>query len=963
MNYFRKVLGNPQGGTQPSSADTIERLCDRVQSSTLLEDRRDAVRALKSLSKKYALEVGTQAMDILIKVLETDRSDAEIIGYTVDTLCNIMSNEPSDDDSLSLIEDEVPNHIPDDLGGQFTEIFIKNAENVALLLSLLEEYDFHVRWPTVKLLTILLSNKNKEIQEIILISPMGVSKLMDLLSDSREIIRNDALLLLIQLTKGNANIQKIVAFENAFERLLDIVKEEGNSDGGIVVEDCLLLLLNLMKTNTSNQNFFKEGSYIQKLTPFFDLESTAQSAGWSAQKVTNIHLMFQLVRTLVSPNNPLNQTAACQKAMNSSGLLKQLCTILMASGVPADVLTETINTVSEIIRGNLSNQEFFASVMAPSNPPRPAIVVLLMSMVNEKQPFVLRCAVLYCFQSFLFKNEVGQSQIVQTLLPTTADVNTITAGQLLCGGLFSGDSLSNWFASVALLHAILENNTQREQLLRVQLATSLGNPPVSLLQQCCNMLAQGGKLQTRIGLLMLLCGWLSDCSIAVTHFLCNTANVPYLIAQISTSEGDEQEQLVQGLCAFLLGISVLFNDDQNETFNKASLCQIISDRIGMETFIDKLSQVVKHESYTKAAKKPHLNYKHPNEVIFDYEFTRLFKSLENEVLRSVSVSDDKGGKSKSASIQEHSNIVIQYKELIREQDTQLNELKKELKKFKAKDTTRKDEMDEMKQQIQQLKDQNAVLKAQKGSYGSQNDSKKDEELLQMKQEVEKLELSLKAKEDELQKTRHDLLTAQTTRISLNELPEGDENKENYPTETAHLQSSIQQLSAEVTELRRTVADKDEQIRTARSEKEELEKILESKKAEGNAEAVPSSVPDEQLTALTEQVTAVQSEKTALQTRLTKSNDENLKLLDKIKKLEEEKSSLNAEKENILVDTETLKKEQEDLLVLLADQDSRIDQYKKKLKELGELDIEDDDDDDDEDDVEDYEDEEDKENES
>ena len=42
-------------------------------------------------------------------------------------------------------------------------------------------------------------------------------------------------------------------------------------------------------------------------------------------------------------------------------------------------------------------------------------------MVNEKQPFTLRCSVLYCFQSFLCKNEVGQSQIVQTLLPTSAD--------------------------------------------------------------------------------------------------------------------------------------------------------------------------------------------------------------------------------------------------------------------------------------------------------------------------------------------------------------------------------------------------------------------------------------------------------------------------------------------------------------------------------------------------------------
>lgn len=74
--------------------------------------------------------------------------------------------------------------------------------------------------------------------------------------------------------------------------------------------------------------------------------------------------------------------------------------------------------------------------------------------------------------------------------PVTATGNSVSAGQLLCGGLFSTDSVSNWCAAVALAHALQENAPLKEQLLRVQLATSLGNPPVSLLQQCTNILSQ-----------------------------------------------------------------------------------------------------------------------------------------------------------------------------------------------------------------------------------------------------------------------------------------------------------------------------------------------------------------------------------------------------------------------------------------------------------------------------------------
>lgn len=316
-------------------------------------------------------------------MLELDRQDNETINYALDTLNNIMS-------PAQFEEEEDNPHVPMNIGEQFTEMYIKDPQNIQILLDLLEEYDFRVRLSAVQLLISLLTNRPKDIQEIILVKPMGVSKMMDLLSDTREVIRNEALLLLIKQTKGNANIQKIVAFENAFDRLFDIVSSEGYSDGGIIVEDCLLLMLNLLKNNSSNINFFKEGSYIQRMLPMFQTPDENENLGWSPQKVSNVHCMLQIVRTLVAPSNSAQIISSCQKIMNKTRLLESLCNILMASGVPADILTETINTVGEVVRGDVTNQEYLGSVMAPSNPPRPAIVVLLMSMVNEKQPFSLR---------------------------------------------------------------------------------------------------------------------------------------------------------------------------------------------------------------------------------------------------------------------------------------------------------------------------------------------------------------------------------------------------------------------------------------------------------------------------------------------------------------------------------------------------------------------------------------------
>ncbi|XP_020484507.2 general vesicular transport factor p115 isoform X2 [Labrus bergylta] len=941
MNFLRGVMGGQAAGPQPSGADTIQKLCDRVASSTLLEDRRDAVRALKSLSKKYRMEVGTQAMDHLINILQTDRSDSEILGYALDTLYNLICNdEEEEQDAVTHIPvsgkrknvsapDETAQKQADDLGAQFTEMFIQDPEHVTLLLTLLEDFDFHVRWPGVKLLTALLKNQGVQLQGIILVSPMGVSRLMDLLADSREVIRNDGLLLLQQLTKSNAAIQKIVAFENAFERLLDIITEEGSSDGGIVVEDCLLLLLNLLKNNSSNQNFFKEGSYIQRMKPWFEVGD--DNSGWSAQKVTNLHLMLQLVRVMVSPVNSPGATASCQRSMYQCGLLQQLCTILMATGVPADILTETINTVSEVIRGSQINQDYFASVNAPSNPPRPAIVVLLMSMVNERQPFVLRCAVLYCFQCFLYKNQKGQGEIVATLLPSTIDANSISAGQLLCGGLFSADSLSNWCAAVALAHALQDNLTQKEQLLRVQLATSLGKPPVSLLQQCTNILSQGSKVQTRVGLLMLLCTWINNCPIAVTHFLHNQENVPFLTAQISENLG-EDERLVQGLCALLLGICIYYNDNSLENYTKEKLKQLIEKRIGKENFVEKLGFITKHELYSRAAQKPQPVFPSPEQMLFDHEFTKLVKELEGVITKAVHKSSEEEKKEEEVkkTLEQHDNIVTQYKELIREQDAQIQELKEQVSTMSAQNEQMQTSLTQQLSQIQQHKDQYNILKLKLGKDnhsqsnsqgdGSQMNGLQMEEVTQLRAELEELRM------------QHTLL--QTQLGDKDTLINSLRSEPSKTAEGSAAESDNSELLKELEALRSQVQSQSAEINQMRTEREELLRRAEAASSEA-APCSDSSLDAQKMAELESRLAAQTNETERLKAEAKSLSQSRLELEQQLASATSTVAILQTEKAKLQTEVQESKKEQDDLLMLLADQDQKIHSLKQKLKDLGE----------------------------
>lgn len=113
--------------------------------------------------------------------------------------------------------------------------------------------------------------------------------------------------------------------------------------------------------------------------------------------------------------------------------------------------------------------------------------------------------------------------------------------------------------------------------------------------------------------------------------------------------------------------------------------------------MEKLGFITKHELYSRAAQKPQPIFPSPEQMLFDHEFTKLVKELEGQweahrrlvtnswlglsftfmllivvigmITKAVHKSSEEEKKEEEVkkTLEQHDNIVTQYKELIREQ--------------------------------------------------------------------------------------------------------------------------------------------------------------------------------------------------------------------------------------------------------------------------------------------------------
>ena len=71
--------------------------------------------------------------------------------------------------------------------------------------------------------------------------------------------------------------------------------------------------------------------------------------------------------------------------------------------------------------------------------------------------------------------------------------------------------------------------------------------------------------------------------------------IPFLTSVIGSNEHDELERLVQGLCAFVLGLTLVYNDNSVPANNEEELFQLIEKRIGFE--VRKRKNPVVHDEH------------------------------------------------------------------------------------------------------------------------------------------------------------------------------------------------------------------------------------------------------------------------------------------------------------------------------------------------------------------------------
>lgn len=317
-----------------------------------------------------------------------------------------------------------------------------------------------------------------------------------------------------------------------------------------------------------------------------------------------------------------------------------------------------------MIRNNVSIQEGFASQMVPSplgdassgaseqsNGHRKVYVIdglldLTLSQ-GDLRVFDVRFAACECLKAYFSNHAEVRAHFLGRAIDgykSGADeiTNVLTVLLNPSVALTASDPYQSWFAAVIAFHLLYDNPTAKSKASELTEGdASSGEEVVTSIQTVTAHLIAGiwrdADIRVLLGYLMLLLGWLFEDLDAVNDFLTEGSNVQSLL-QAALQPGLAGGELVQGLCAMLLGVVYEFST-KDSPIPRATLHSIILSRLDRDRYLDKLGKVRSHPIFREFEVTPQkADASAPGflpEVFFDAVFVDFFKDNYGRISRGI----------------------------------------------------------------------------------------------------------------------------------------------------------------------------------------------------------------------------------------------------------------------------------------------------------------------------------------
>ncbi|KAH3660188.1 hypothetical protein OGAPHI_007393 [Ogataea philodendri] len=712
MELLQNFMSTPSASEKEVN-DSITTLVDRLSHSTLLTDRRAAVLGLKSFSRQYREIVIANGLKSLVSTLHKDVLDLDIVKAVLETLLILFIRGEGDEDrTRSWISQQSrlkngkypsPSLLMENVTDQFSlwifDELTQSVKSFDILVDLVEVNDIHIKLYSLQLLQALCSTRPIRTKELILKSPLAISKLCQVLDDPYEPIRNEAILLLMGVVKDNFNIQKLVVFENTFDKLYKIIEEEGGIEGNIVVQDCLSLISNLLRYNASNQKFFVETNCMYKLAEFLNQPLSESELGpfvWNEQRLQNLITTLDTCRLFVADG--VEAIAQAQLGLVKSDVLMLILRLVFSLSVPNIVRVHSLLTTADIIRSNSEIQLQFSQIDVPYlDPTLPAAAQRMEEVVpvidallhwslyaNSVHLFDLRMASAMVLHAYFMDNEDAKYAFLKDQkyefnkmngVPNSEDEEDEESGQsseeetngangaaeengesrspsvsLTGANLF--ETLINvdselqlnpykvWFASLILLYVFEDYSEGRELAMTIQIGNASANEDVlniieAIGQALCSSLRFKDP-RVSIAYSMLLSVWLWENFKAVDLFLHDPSILDQLLAHLV--ESSNENQLVQGIIVILLAIVYEFSR-KSSPVGRQQLNLLLKSRIGEHAFSLKVQQFEKSDAFVNFDDEDLLTPERDDtglpQVYFDGIFVKLVKDNSRRLRGAV----------------------------------------------------------------------------------------------------------------------------------------------------------------------------------------------------------------------------------------------------------------------------------------------------------------------------------------